>query len=181
MAGRGLAGGNDLLGILIAQLVEVERAALGDRERLLEERRGIELAQALERPQAALAVRKQANARLVQRNSQPNGREHILQGAAAAPMHVHVAGSDPRQLERRAERLQEREALRIGAAGQELDAEPKAAGEALAQPAAVLGLARQQRSAGLRQPEDQTSLERILEIPALEDVVALGARAPRVG
>ena len=105
MAGRGLARGNDLLGILVAQLLEVERAALGDRERLLEERRGIELAQALEGPQAALAVRKQANARLVQRNSQPNGREHILQGAAAAAMHVHVAGSDPRQLERRAKRL----------------------------------------------------------------------------
>jgi hypothetical protein len=67
------------------------------------------------------------------------------------------------------------------AAGQELDAEPKAPGEALAQPAAVLRLARQQRPAGLRQPEDQTSFERILEIPALEDIVALGPSAPRAG
>ena len=94
-------------------------------------------------------------------------------------MQVHVTGSDPRQLERRAKRLQECEALRIGAAGQELDAEPKAPGEALAQPAAVRRLARQQRPAGLRQPEDQASVERILEIPALEDVVALGPSAPR--
>ena len=169
MAGRGLACGNDLLGILIAQLLEVERAALGDRERLLEKRRRIELAQSLEGPQAALAVRKQANARLVQRQAQPNGREHILQGAAAASMQVHVAGGDPRQLERRAERLQEREALRIGAAGQELDAEPKTPGEALSQPATICRLARQKRSAGLRQPDNQASFERILEIPALED------------
>src|SRR6202044_1656327 len=94
-------------------------------------------------------------------------------------MQVHVAGSDPRQLERRAERLQERETLCIGAAGQELDTEPKAPGETLAQPATVRRLARQQRPLGLRQPQDQASFERILEIPALEDVVALDPRAPR--
>ena len=54
--GRG-AGRHDFLGVLVAQLVELESAALRNLERLREQRRGIQLAQALQGPQTALAVR----------------------------------------------------------------------------------------------------------------------------
>ena len=114
----------------------------------------------------------------LKRDLETNRREHILQRAAAAPVHVHVAGGDPRQAERLAERLQEFQAARIEAAGQELDTDPETPGKALAQPAAVAFVARQSRPSGLGQPENQASVEGILEILTLEPIAALGARAP---
>ncbi len=53
-------------------------------------------------------------------------------------MHVHVAGGNSRQLERLTQRLEEFQAARVEAAGQQFDADPQASREALAQPTAVL-------------------------------------------
>ena len=76
--------------------------------------------------------------------------------------------------------FEERQAARIEAAGQELDADPQAPREALAQPPAVL---RSCCGSGVRPARgsqiEQTSVEGVLEIRALEPVAALGAGAPR--
>ncbi len=138
MTRRRRVRGHDLLGILVAQFIEAEPAALGDLERGREQRRGIQLLQTAQGTQAAFAVRKQRETRRMNRGVQPNGRQHVLQRAAAAPMHVHVAGGDPGNIQRLAERFEQRETARIEAARQQLDAEPQAPGEALAQPAPLL-------------------------------------------
>jgi hypothetical protein len=124
VAGRRFPRGHDLLGIFVAQIIERECAALGDCERLREQRRRIDLPQTRQGPQMPLAIRKQREPRALKRDVQANRPQHVLQGAAAAPVHVHVAGGDPRQFERLTQRFEKRQAARIDAAGQEFDAYP---------------------------------------------------------
>ena len=59
IAAGGLARGNDLLGILVAQHLERKLAARGNDERLGDPCGRIDAAQRLDRPQVALAVRMQ--------------------------------------------------------------------------------------------------------------------------
>ena len=63
---------------------------------------------------------------------------HILQGAAAAPMHVHVARGDGGQFQRRAQCLQRRQAPHVEAAGQQFHAYPEAPWKSFAQPTDIL-------------------------------------------
>ena len=135
--GRG-AGRHDFLGILVTQFIEVESAALGYFERLRQQWRGIEFAQALQGPQAALAVRKHGIARGLQRLPQTNRRQHILQGAAAAAMHMHVARGHAGQLQRFAQRFERLQTAHVEAAGQKFHAYPQASLESFAQPPAIL-------------------------------------------
>ncbi len=124
MAGGRGAGGHDFLGILVAQLIELECAAFGDRERLRQQRRGVQLAQALQRPQAALTVRKHGKPQGLQRRVQADRRQHILQSAAAAAMHVHIARGHCGQFQRLAQRFEQLQTAHIEAPGQQFHAQP---------------------------------------------------------
>ena len=139
MAGGSFARGHDFLGILVAQLIEIERAALGDGERLREQRGGIELAQRA-RGGAGSARRSETGARppraraILRRMAVSTScrarrlRRCMCTSPAATGGSSSVSPSACKQ----------RQAPRIGAAGQELDAEPQAPCETLAQPATVL-------------------------------------------
>ena len=121
---RRFARGLDLLGIFVPQFIELEGTTFGDRQRLREQGSGIQLLEALQRPQTALAVGKQGVSHRMQRCVQTNRRQHILQGAAAAPMHVHIARSDSRKIQCLAQGLEEFQTPRVETTGQQFHADP---------------------------------------------------------
>ena len=174
MAGGSRAGRHDFLGIFVAQLVEIEAAALGDGERLREQRRRIQLTQSCQRTQGSLPVRIQGIACLRHRYTQTYCSQHILQGTAAATMHVHIAGRNARQLQCFTQLLEAEQTARIVAAGQQFHTDPEACGEALAQPQSVLVLGVCQRTARTWQPDDQAARQGIFEIGARQLIAALG-------
>ncbi len=128
-AGRRLAFGHDLARIFVAQLVEREIAAPRDVERRREQLGRIDLREARTRAQVPLAVRVQRIARAVHGGAEPGRSEHVLQRAAAARVHVHVARSHERQVEFVTQRLQRLEPPAVAARGEELDGDPEPAGE----------------------------------------------------
>ena len=145
-----LAFGHDLARILVAELVERERAARGDVERRRQELRRIDRGESLERAQVALAVREQRVARAVHGGAEPRGGEHVLQCASAARVHVHVAGGHERQSEPLAESLELRETATVLSRGEQLHRDPEALGEDGGEPAAMRFVRHL-----FRQPEDQ--------------------------
>src|SRR5882757_3243318 len=177
MTGGSLARGYDLLRIFVSQFIERERTAFGDDERLLHQWRRIELPQTRQRPQAPLPVGKQGITHRVQWRFQADRRQHVLQGTAAAPMHVHIACGDARQVERLTQHLERFQATRIAAAGQQFHPDPYAAGEAFAQPPAVLVTLGERYP---REPDDQAAIEGVHQVVALERVAAFdgGATTP---
>ena len=108
-AGRGLALRHQLLGILVAQLVEGERAALCDCQGFRQQLRRVELRQAHARAQVPLGVRVQRPPAALERRAEPDRGERVLQPPARAQVHVHIARGDqgqpagPRQLAQRVE------------------------------------------------------------------------------
>ncbi len=82
--GRRVAFRHDLARILVAQLVERERAARGDLHRSGEQLGRMQLREALDRAQVTLAVRKQREPRPLDGGADAGCGEHVLQRAAAA-------------------------------------------------------------------------------------------------
>ena len=140
--GRRLAGGHDLLRILVAQLVERERAALGDRLRLHQQFGGIDAGEPVQRPQVALRVRRKQPAALRERRLHAHGRQHVGELAAAAHVHVDVAGRDQRQPGRVADRLQRGEPCRVVRVARQFARDPAGAGREACQPARLAPHAR---------------------------------------
>ena len=173
MACRRFSGRHQLLRVLVAQFIEREVAALGDVERRVEKPRRIELGEALERTQMTLAVRIEREPRGSDRCSQANGREHVLQGAPPAHVHVNVAARDAWHFEFGAQMLERRQPAPIVAGSGELHGKPQPSRETLAQPAAFTRI-----RPGARQPEQKTTIERAIEIGAREQVAAFAGRAP---
>ena len=98
-ARRRFAVRHDLARILVAQLVERESDSVRRSRTWPRATRRIDLVQALERAQVTLAVRIQRVARAIDRRAEPRRRQHVLQRAPAAHVHVHVARRDQRQTE----------------------------------------------------------------------------------
>ena len=140
--GRRLAGGHDLLRILVAQFVERERAALGDRLRLHQQFGGIDAGEPVQRPQVALRIRSERAAALRERRLHPHGRQHVGELAAAARVHVDVAGRDERQPGRVADRLQRGEPCRVVRVARQFARDPARAGREACQPARLAPHAR---------------------------------------
>ena len=172
---------HDLLRVLIAQLLEREAAARGDLQRRGQQRRGIQLAEPGERPQATLAVRVQREPGLADSRVQADRGQQVLECAAAAPVHVDIAGGDAGHLEFGAERRELGEATRVTAAGQQFHADPQAPGEALAQPRTLRRTQAGDCGGSCRgQPDDEALRERAVEVGGLQRVTALGCGAPRL-
>ncbi|KGC20312.1 hypothetical protein DM48_7834 [Burkholderia gladioli] len=83
----GVAGRHELVWILVAQLVERERAAPRDADRLIQRAGRIEVGQAQPGSQVPLCIRRELVAAFAHRPAQPDRRQHVLQGLPRA--HVH--------------------------------------------------------------------------------------------
>ncbi len=127
-----------------------------------------------------LAVRMERVAAFGERSLHPDRRDGVLQRAAGANVHVDVAGGHLRQAGRVRERRAMREPRGIAGAGEELDRDPRAAGEGGGDPArggersVVAGA----RSPGRirRHPEREEAGRERLDIAAGQRVAALLAR-----
>ena len=91
-ARRRVAGGHDLLGVLVAQLVQREGASPGDVQRGGQPFGRVQRGQALARAQVRLGIGLQAEAAFGHRRVQARGGQHVLQRLARACMHQHGAG-----------------------------------------------------------------------------------------
>ncbi len=127
-AGR-QAGRHEFGGVLIVQLRQREDTAFGDRNTLIEQRWRIEMAQLRQRAQMPLGIRIQPLAGLIDRAAVAHGSQHILQGAARAQVHVHIAGGDGRQAAALGEAAQLRETSAVIGATMQLHRQPAAMGE----------------------------------------------------
>lgn len=91
MGGCGLAGGDNLAGVLVAQLVEREVAQLGDAHGFRQLFCTVQIAQTQTRAQVRLRIRGQRKAALSHRLPQAYGSHDIRHRLAGAHMHRHVA------------------------------------------------------------------------------------------
>ncbi len=120
----------------------------------------------------SLAIRMQRISRMVHGGSEPRRREHVLQCAPAAHMHVHVAGSHQRQVEFATELLERIEPAAIATRGEQFDRDPEPAGKHVGQPARFGRIRRR-----ARKPEREQASGNF-EIPALQTVFPLRRRTP---
>ncbi|MNP17634.1 hypothetical protein D3C76_1100720 [compost metagenome] len=138
--GRGVSIRNQFVGVVVAQLLEIEGAAFGDAQGFRQQFSRIDAGQNLAWAQVAFAVGEQVCAGIGHRAVLADGGHAVLQGAAATGVHVHVAAGHRRYAQVDGHGLQFAQALRIVRAAMQLHAQPQAAGEQLAQPAAVASL-----------------------------------------
>ncbi len=122
-----------------------------------------------------LAVREQPPAGLGQREAVANRGQRVLQGAAAADVHVDIAAGHPRQAEALAHHPQAGEFGVVIRSAQQLDRDPQSAGEMLGQPARRVTAVRR------RQPQAEQSGEsggkRVEVCPQRAVAALLGAAA----
>ena len=133
-------GGTSSSGILVAQLVERERAARDEIERGVGQLARIERGEPRARAQVALAVGEERVAAFGERRAQADRGQRVLQRAPGAHVHVHVARGDERQARGVGERRERREARAVAGAREELRGDPRAAGEDVGDPARVIGM-----------------------------------------
>ena len=91
MAARRGAGRHDLLRVFVAQLVQREGAAIGQRSRLREPLRLVQRLQPADRAQMLLGIGLQLPTASGERQAQPRGGQRVLQRFARAHMHQHIA------------------------------------------------------------------------------------------
>ena len=171
VSGRCGSGRDDLLGVLVAQLVQREAAARRNREGLVEQLPRVDAPERRDRAQVTLAVGREREAGILQRDAVTDGRERVLQGAAAPRVHVHVPARDRRQPQPCRQRAEQAETCPVRATRRQLDGQPQAPCEALTQPCAFFHAGR-----GSRQPQQQAVLEAALEVGTRQGVAALGGR-----
>ena len=178
MRSRCLAGRHDLARILVAQLVEREAAACGDLRARREERRGIDPREPAALAQVPLAVAMERVARVGHRRAEADRGQRVLQAAACAHVHVHIAARNERQACPPADPREDGEPCRIIALAQQFDGEPGVAGKALADPPGHRQEVRLVRQVSRRQPQHEAALEDCIDIVEAEVIAALLRRAP---
>ena len=161
VGGGGEAGRHQFVRVFIAQLVQGEGAALGDAQRLRQQRRRIEPRQHRPRAQVALSVGLQLEPRLRQGYAQTDGGEGILEGLALRRVHPHPARSRYRQPETRAQPLRLRQPASVLPPPQLSHTDPEAFGETRPQPTPLLV---RHRLVPWRQPEGEAPLQPRLQI-----------------
>ena len=112
-------------GILVAQFVQAERAAIRQRHGLREHLARIDRAELIERFQVALAVLIDLSAEFMYRALLPDGGQHVLQRLALRGVHDGTVAGDDRQIETHRE-IEDAHRLRdVVALGEEFEAKPK--------------------------------------------------------
>ena len=139
---RIVASGHQFARVFVFQIFQPELAVLGNRHAFGQQFRRIDRGQRLARAQMPFAVGKQAVASLCHGGLVTDRSHRVLQRAARAHVHVHIATGHQRQLQTFAERLQPGELGCIVGTAMQFDGEPAAVGEARGEPCAVRIVAR---------------------------------------
>jgi hypothetical protein len=175
--GRGrLARGHDLARILVVQLVERKAALRGviDARRHELRRLLVDAGEPRARAQVALAVRVERVSALGERLAQADRRHRVLERAARAHVHVHVAGGDRHEARRAAEREKGGDARTLAAAREELDRHARPRAEHVDDEARLAGAGH-----GAGDPQRRAAPAELGDVVARGDVVALGGAPPR--
>ena len=135
MRGGGSARRDDFFRILVAQLVQRERAAGDDIERGIGEFARIERGQPRARAQVPFAVRKQRMTALGERRVEADRGERVLQRPSRPRVHVHVASGDQRQAGGARQCLQASQAGAVARTREQFRGDPRAAGKHVGEPA----------------------------------------------
>ena len=179
-----MAGGHQLVRILVAEFAQVEAAATGNAPAFFQQRRGIQRCQRGDRTQMALAVGEQSPAGLGHGNVVADGGHHVLQRAPPACVHVHVASGYQWQAKAFTQRLQPGKPRRIVCVAVQFHRDPQPVREQRAQPVRFLlysGAGRRTCSNAIRQPQRQQSAHALIEVLPQQPVLALGRPHPRGG
>ncbi len=121
----------------------------------------------------ALAVRMERVAGLRDRCLQPDGGQRILQRAALARMHVHVAGGNERQPGRRRDFGEIGATRRVVGVEQALDGDPQRVAKARLEPARFVHVGNP-----ARQPQRETAGDAVAKIGARQAIASLRCAAP---
>lgn len=133
----------------------------------------------------ALAIGKERATGGKERAFQADRGQCVLQRAARALVHVHVASGDCRQAARRGEFEQHRQACRVIGPGMQFDGQPGTGWEARRQPTSLV-----HPGASVRDPQRQAvrqgaaaagKVAGTFEVAAVEAVLALERASPRQG
>ena len=135
-----VALGHQLPRVLVAQLAEVEVAAFGDHQRLIEQRLGVQALQHRQRPQVALAIGEQALPGLGHRQVVADRGHGVLQGPAPPHMHVHIATGHRWQAQLPGQGQALLQPPGIVLAAMQFHRQPQPLGEHLAQPGRRIGV-----------------------------------------
>ncbi len=173
---RGVTVADALERVLVAQLVEREATALGDRHAFFQQRDRMQPRQARARTQVTLAVGRERVAGGVHRGTEPDRGERVGQCTPPARVHAHIAGRDPRQPGRVGKPLEPLQARALGRTQDARHRDPAAPGKGPRQPVPVghrIGGAR----IGL--PQHQAAGRAGFQIGARQAVLALGRSLAR--
>ncbi len=174
--GRRVARGRELLRVLVAQAVEGEGAALRDAHSLGQQPGRVELREPHAHAQVPLGVGVERAARFGHRRAQPDRGQRVLQRAARAHVHVHVAGRHQRQLYGAAEIEQRIEPRPVVRPGEEFRRDPGAAGKGARDALRVF-----EPRLLVRSEQHEAAGDAGVEIVPPDAIASLWAPAPRRG
>ncbi len=172
---RRLALGHQLVRVFVAKLVQRKIDGPGDAQRLFEQVRRIDTPQHVQRSKMTLPVRIKREPGVVDGRAATDRRQRILQHAPGTAVHVHVAAGYQRQVQATPFLAQLLEPLTLTAVGQQLDGNPQAITECLAQPV-ILDI---QREASIRHPQGKAAGQAVIEGTAIQLIGALPGRPTR--
>ena len=169
----GVAVRHQFGGVAVAQFGQAELATVGKAQGFGPERGGVDRGQRLAGAQVALTILEQHRAGLGHGLPMGDRGPHVLQRAAPAHMHVHVAGRDQRDAERGGHAFKQAQAARVVGATMQFHCQPQTVGEQRLQPCAVFGI-----RVGVGQPQCERARQAIGKIRARQVIRALGRGAP---
>jgi len=169
-----VAGRHQLARVGVLQLLEIEVAAFGDAQGLGQQFGRVQRGQGLAGTQVALAVGKQAPAGLTECAVVADRGEGVLQRAAAAHMHVHIAAGHQWNALVAAETTQPLQARTVVGLAVQFNRQPQPLREAGLQPLRILD------ARGGRRPQAEQTGVQLFDVAAQAAVLALG-RAPAAG
>ncbi len=167
MARRRFALRHQLVRILVPQLIQRESTLGRDRQRLFEQLTRIQPFETFAFAQIALAIGMEIPSAFRDRHAQTNSRQHVLQLAALAHVHMNVAAGNEQQIEITAYLFEDSEAFTVSSVAQQLDGYPHSSLEMLREPAGFVGL----EVAPRRPPRRGQPQERALPETVLLDVL----------
>jgi hypothetical protein len=163
--------------VLVVQILQRERALLGDTYAGLEQGAWINLGQVLDATQMAFAVRMQRMSGVGDRGVQADCGQRVLQCASRAHVHVHVAAGHRHQVMGVGEREQGRQPFRVLRAAMQFDGEMDALGEDGTGPADSVVIGCRQ----MRQPQRGQPVATPGDILARQSIRAFFGCAPTLG
>ena len=186
-AGRAVAGRHDLLGVLVAQFGERERAARCDRQRRGQPLARIQRGQASTRSQMGLGIGLERQPAVGHRQVQACGRQQVLQRLARARVHQHIAASHQRQADQLGHPRQPLEPQRVVRPVQQFDGdgaaispepglEPHRVGEQGLE--GLHGLGQQNRKTARQAGQVRRVGHPAFQVGRLRQVLTLGRAAP---